>query len=72
MRAMHRFSSEKIPRNPARWRRAGAMRQFPTAQLDSSCTGILKIESPCTHTVLEYLCIRVLALNLELLNLVPL
>ena len=35
-------------------------------------TGILKIESPCTHTVLEYLCIRVLALNLELLNLVPL
>ena len=34
-RAMHDFPPENL-RNPARGQRAGAMRQFPTAQLDST------------------------------------
>ena len=32
---MHEFFPEKL-RNPARYSRAGAMRQFPTGQLDST------------------------------------
>ena len=34
-RTMHEFFSENL-RNPARGRRAGAMRQFPTGQVYSS------------------------------------
>ena len=36
VRAMHEFFFENL-RNPARDRRAGAMRQFPTDQVHSTC-----------------------------------
>jgi hypothetical protein len=51
-RAMHDSPPENL-RNPARGQRAGAMRQFPTAQLDST-----KFSTKFSHAAGHGSCMR--------------